>query len=142
MHARGAIRIRVQQLLSKVDGLNDHIVFDDNDINADDELPWAWIVLGDEAIVPDTLKGRKRRTPDLRIILVARNRFALVERLEELARRIEDLIDGDPTLGGLVRPLQPRSLTIERSDESPLAAVILTYALTYRTAAGDAATPT
>jgi hypothetical protein len=139
MHLRGQIRARIGDKLKTIDGLQDHVTFDFPSTVDDRDLPWAFVWLGNEDIDPITQGAKQSRELQLYIDLIARDRSDVVERIEEIAARIEAEMHADKSIGGLVIHSFLRAYTLDR-DETGATLVLrfrLQYVLTYLTAAGN-----
>lgn len=139
-HARNLIREAVRTLLSGIDGLQDHIVFDDAKIMLDEALPWCYVWLSDELIDPITVGAapKKKRQMQMHFDLIGRDRFDVAQQCEAIGVQIENRIDGDHTLGEIVRDARLAGITIERSTDSPIQRYRMTYNVIYWTVAGTA----
>lgn len=139
-HARGSIRLAVQALLANVPGLEDHICFDEPRITEEDQAPWCYVWLGDEDIQSITIgqKPKKQRTVQLSMDLIGRDRFTVEQQCETIGAQVENRMDSAPTLSGLVKSHQLRSIAVERSTEAPILRYRMTYVVIYWTEAGTA----
>lgn len=141
VHADDVILDAAMELLKHIPGLEDHVTADEEAITGVDDLPWCWAQLGDTDINTATTKGRKQRSLLIYFDLVVRARFKLLRAANSIAAAIENRIDANPRLGGLVLGMRLTGLTRGRPDETNVARVRMTYLVTYSTAAGAAETP-
>lgn len=139
-HARDSIRLAVQTLLANVPGLEDHICFDEPRITDEEQAPWLYVWLGDEDISNLTIgrPPKKQRTVTLSMDLIGRDRFTVEQQCETVGAQVENRMDSAPTLSGLVKSHQLRSIAIERTSEAPILRYRMTYVVIYWTEAGTA----
>lgn len=138
MHVRGQIRERVRGLLSGLDGLQDHVTIDAREVPDETEMPWAWVWVGNEDILPRTLGAKQQRELDLSIDLIARDTQQLADRVEDIAAAVEVAMASDRKLSGLAQDSSLRAYTIDRNDEGaqPMLRLRLQYVVTYLTQTG------
>ena len=139
MHASDVVLQAFVALLQDIDGLQDHVVTDEEKIAKDSDLPWAWINAGDENLTAETLSAKKTRELGVNVDLLARGRYQAVQTANDLAAKSEDRIDADRTLGGVVGNAVLQTITRETTDVA--AHVRLIYLVTFWTRAGAASTP-
>jgi hypothetical protein len=142
MHADDVVLQGLVAYLQAIPGLEDHVTVDEEAIPADPELPWCWVQLGDFEIAGRTLEGKKFRTLTVFVDLITRARVGAMQAAGAIAAVIENRIDADPRLGGLVRSAEIQSGTRSRNDEASIARLRLIYLIQYSTVRGSAGTPT
>ncbi len=130
----------MRALLANIPGLENHIVFDEAKIVAESDAPWCYVWLSDEDIQSITIgeKPKKERSTSLQVDLLGRDRFEVTQQCEGIGAQIEDRIDSDPKLGGLLKSNTLRGIKIERSNEAPIQRYRMTYNVIYWTEAGTA----
>jgi len=130
----------VKALLANVPGLEDHICFDEPPITKIEHAPWLYVWLGDEDIQNLTVgqKPKKQRVAQLSMDLIGRDRYEVEQQCETIGAQVENRMDSAPTLNGLVKSHQLRSIAIERSSEAPVLRYRMTYVVIYWTEAGTA----
>lgn len=109
-----------------------------------DSLPALCVyTLSEESSVDSlgTNRGLSRRL-DLIVEAVARVNATLDDTLDAIALEIETAIAADPTLGGLAKDctLASTRIAVRGEAEKETGAAVLTYSVTYRTPAVNAAT--
>lgn len=139
MHADDLILQGFADFLAGIPGLEDHVTTDSEQIPDAPELPWCFLQLGDFTITGATVEGKKFRSVIVQIILITASRFGPMQKANSLAAVIEDRVDANPRLGGLL--LNSTLQGGERLREETLARVQLTYSADYSTAAGAVSTP-
>lgn len=139
-HARNSIRLAVKALLADIPGLEDHVSFDEPRLGEEDKAPWLYVWLGDEDVTNLTVGSppKKTRSVQLTMDLIGRDRFEVEQQCESIGAQIENRMDSDHTLNGLIKTSALRSISIERSPEAPVLRYRMIYVVTYWTAAGTA----
>jgi len=138
MHVRGQIRERVRVLLSAIPGLQDHVTIDAREVPDEADMPWAWVWVGNEDIIPRTLGAKQQRELDLSIDLIARDTQQLADRVEDIAAAIETVMASDRKLSNLAQDSTLRAYTIDRNNDGsqPMLRLRLQYVVTYLTETG------
>lgn len=141
MHVDDAVLEGLASYLRNIPGLEDHITLDEETIPAEPDTPWCWLQLGDFVIDGGTIDGKKYRSLEVHVDLIGMGRRGPMKAAGTIAAAIEDRIDADPRLGGLVRSSRLVGGTRERDDPASAAHLRLTYSLEFATARGAATTP-
>lgn len=135
-HARQQIR---EALAAVVTGLatTGAAVFQSR-MRAQEALPCLLVTTLDESVERTGIGDELERDLEVAVIGVAKAAANVDDTLDTIAAEVETAIGPNNTLGGLVRGLELRSVSIEFDDEleQPVGTVRLTYRCTYFTTAG------
>lgn len=108
MMVEGQIRTALRDLIAPLDGLKDHVTFDETEVPSDLDGYWCAITLGDESIdqltagMPST--GAKQvHTLGINIDVFFMSSSEALAGAEDLLERLIPVVFGDRTLGGLVK---------------------------------------
>lgn len=141
MHASDVVLQAFETALGAISGLEGHVTRDEDKIPNEIDMPWAWLNLGNEDINGQSLNGKKTRGQFINIDVVSSSRYAAMQTTNELTGRIEDKVDVDPTLGGIVGSALLQGIVRERNEELRVARARMVYLVTYWTRAGASSTP-
>ena len=141
MHASDVILQAFVDLLSAIPGLEDHVVVDEEKISEVGELPWCWVSLGDEDVNLEGLNGKKARGLFIYADVLVAARYQAMQAANEIAGKIEDRIDGNRTLSGVVGGVTLQSITRSRNDDAQIARSRMAFQVIYWTRAGASSTP-
>lgn len=138
MHVRGQIRARLYDTLRTLDGLVGGLVLDLPEVVQETDLPIAYLWLGSEDIQPLTLDRLLERDLQVFVDLIGLDNAEQIERLDDIAARVETRIAADDYLGGLVKACTLRAITVDREDGGGQATIRyrIQFDITYQTRSG------
>lgn len=140
-HVDDVVLGRFVTYLLGIPGLEDHVTDNEDEVPEQIEAPWAWVHQGDEDIPSQNLSRKKTRTLTVYVDLITSANREAMKQANAIAARIENRIDADPRLGGIVGMAALQGLTRAREETLSVARVRMIYAFTFWTAAGAAETP-
>ena len=146
-HVRAQIREYVRSLLITIEGLEQHVTIDSEDIPEDLDLPWVHVQVGQEDTDARGLggpQGRKlQRELQLTVDIYCRDKRELFAQAEDYATEIETKLAAEPRMNGLASDLRLRAITPSRSSEGdqPIIQLRLLWFVTYFTNERDPTVP-
>lgn len=147
-HVRAQIREYVRDKVTSIQGLEQAVTIDSEEIPDELVMPWCHILLGDEDIavrgLGDPTKGRKlERSLQLTTDLYFRDKKEPLLLAEDYAAAIEAKLAANPRMGGIISDLVLRAYTIARNDEGsqPIVQLRMQWFATYFTHERDATVP-
>ena len=123
------IRKAVKDLVATAVGIDQ--VFTSRLMNIDPkQVPLAMVYFDEGSTA---LKGMEGRETDagLFVEIVGKSAIDLDDFLDDLAEEVENILDDNKTLGGLVKVLSQTGFSYNRDDQSPFGTIALNYRVNF-----------